>query len=97
MQGVAGGSGRQRKRATISRKTEIGRGLECPLTDLLFIAMLLTGFFSLMRLGEMAFPDDKKIQDWRKISRRRTIALSDNSYNSLSTKPTVSFLGTQLL
>jgi len=34
--------------------------------DLLFVAMLLTGFFSLMRLGEMAFPDDKKIQDWRK-------------------------------
>ena len=34
--------------------------------NLLFIAMLLTGFFSLMRLGEMAFPDDKKIQDWKK-------------------------------
>jgi len=49
--------------------------------DLLFLAMLSTGFFSLMRLGEMAFPDDKKIQDWRKISRRRTVVLSDNTYS----------------
>ena len=36
--------------------------------NLLFVSMLLTGFFSLMRLGEMAFPDDKQIQDWRKVS-----------------------------
>ena len=48
--------------------------------NLLFITMLFTGFFSLMRLGEMAFPDDKKIQDWRKTSRRQTVILSDNSY-----------------
>ena len=49
--------------------------------NLLFIAMLVTGFFSLMRLGEMAFPDDKKIQDWQKITHRRTVQLSDNDYS----------------
>ena len=49
--------------------------------NLLFVTMLITGFFSLMRLGEMAFPDDKKIQDWRKISRRRSLELSDVSYS----------------
>jgi hypothetical protein len=49
--------------------------------NLLFISMLLTGFFSLMRLGEMAFPDDTRIQDWRKISRRRTVILQDNDFS----------------
>jgi len=29
--------------------------------DLLFIAMLLTGFFALMRLGELTFPDNKSL------------------------------------
>ena len=43
--------------------------------------MLFTGFFSLMRLGEMTFPDDKVIQDWRKISRRRTVTLQDDNYS----------------
>ena len=37
--------------------------------DLLFVAMLLTGFFALLRLGEMTFPDDKSIRDWRKVTR----------------------------
>ncbi len=49
--------------------------------NLLFIPMLLTGFFSLMRLGEMAFPDDKKIQDWKKISRRRTVSITETNYS----------------
>jgi len=32
--------------------------------DLLFLAIILTGFFALMRLGELTFPDDKSIRDW---------------------------------
>lgn len=48
--------------------------------DLLFIAMLVTGFYALLRLGEMAFPDDSRIRDWRKISCRRTVQLSPSSY-----------------
>jgi len=49
--------------------------------NLLFISMLLTGFFTLMCLGEMTFPDDKKIQDWRKISRRPTAISSTKNYS----------------
>ena len=50
--------------------------------NLLFLSMLSTGFFSLMHLGEMAFLDDKSIQDWRKISRRRTVTLQHDQYSS---------------
>jgi hypothetical protein len=37
--------------------------------DLIFLAMLLTGFFALMRLGELTFPNDKNLRNWRKITR----------------------------
>jgi hypothetical protein len=50
------------------------------LDDLLFVSMLLTGFFALMRLGELTLPDDKSIQDWRKIIRRTSVALNDKFY-----------------
>ena len=40
--------------------------------DLLFVSMLLTGFFALMRLGELTFPDDKSIHNWRKVTQRKT-------------------------
>jgi len=36
--------------------------------DLLFLAMLLTGFCALMRLGELSFPNDTSIRDWRKVT-----------------------------
>jgi len=49
--------------------------------DLLFVALLLKGFFSLLRLGEMVFPDDTNIRDWRKISRRRTVSISTDQYS----------------
>ena len=41
--------------------------------DLLFSAILFTGFHGLLRLGEMTFPDDPKIRDWRKVSRRSSL------------------------
>jgi hypothetical protein len=34
--------------------------------DLLFVSQLLSGFFALHRLGELTFPDDESIRDWRK-------------------------------
>ena len=49
--------------------------------DLLFIAMLLTGFFALMRLGELAYPDDRSIQDFRKVTKRSSVQLSDDQYS----------------
>lgn len=48
--------------------------------DLLFVAMLLTGFFALMRLGELTFPNDKELRDWRKITKRSTVITSDSQY-----------------
>ena len=48
--------------------------------DLLFVAMLLTGFFALLRLGELTLPNDKSIRDWRKIVRRDTVRVCHDLY-----------------
>jgi hypothetical protein len=48
--------------------------------DLLFVAMLLTGFFALMRLGELTFPNDKELRDWRKITKRSSVVTSSSQY-----------------
>ena len=44
--------------------------------NLLFITMLLTGFFALLRLDEMTFPDNIAIREWRKVTRRGTLSIS---------------------
>jgi hypothetical protein len=48
--------------------------------DLLFVCQLLTGFFALMRLGELCISDDKSLFDYRKITLRTSLSLSDNDY-----------------
>jgi hypothetical protein len=48
--------------------------------DLLFVSMLLTGFFALMRLGELSFPNDKSIQDWRKVTKRSSVTINPDQY-----------------
>ena len=48
--------------------------------DFLFVAMLVTGFFGLLRLGEMTFPNDLSLQNWKKVTRRNTVALQDALY-----------------
>ena len=48
--------------------------------DLLFLTMLLTGFFALLRLGELTFPDDINLQNWRKISKHSTVTITDDQY-----------------
>jgi len=48
--------------------------------DLLFVSMLLTGFFALMRLGELTFPDDKSIRDWRKVIKRSSVHTNSDLY-----------------
>ena len=45
--------------------------------------MLLTGFFGLLRLGELVFPDDASLQNWKKVTRRNTVGLQDASYEFL--------------
>jgi len=48
--------------------------------DLLFVSMILTGFFALMRLGELTFPDDKSIRDWRKVIKRASVHINEDFY-----------------
>lgn len=49
----------------------------------LFIALLCTGFFGLLRLGSLTFPDDTKLRDWKKIIRRSSVILKTDSYEFL--------------
>ena len=49
--------------------------------DLLFLSQLLTGFFALMRLGELTVSDDKSLFDFRKITSRTSVSLSNNDYH----------------
>jgi hypothetical protein len=48
--------------------------------DLLFVSQLITGFFALMRLGELTIPDDKNLFDHRKITSRTSVSLSNDDY-----------------
>ena len=48
--------------------------------NLLFVALMLTAFFALHRLGELTFPDDASIRDWRKIIRRSSVTFHPNRY-----------------
>ena len=48
--------------------------------DKLFLAMLLTGFFALMRIGELSYPNDKQLRNWKKITKRSTVVINDNQY-----------------
>jgi hypothetical protein len=48
--------------------------------DLLFQSMLLTGFFSLMRLGELAFPDAKNLRNWKKVTKRSSVVITPDQY-----------------
>ena len=67
--------------------------------DLLFIAMILTGFFALLHLGELTFPNSVKLQNWRKITKRSTVVCLKTSMNSgfHLTKQTLSLKGTTSL
>ena len=48
--------------------------------DLLFVSQLITGFFALMRLGELTIPDDKSLFDHRKITSRTSVSISNDDY-----------------
>jgi len=48
--------------------------------DLLFLSLFLTGFFALMRLGDLIFPDDRSVRDWRKVIRRSSVSVFADRY-----------------
>jgi hypothetical protein len=43
--------------------------------DLLFLTILSTGFHGLLRLGELTFPDNPSLQDWRKATKRSSLII----------------------
>ncbi|KAF7773491.1 hypothetical protein Agabi119p4_5658 [Agaricus bisporus var. burnettii] len=44
--------------------------------DTLFVAILLVGFYALLRLGELVYPDDPSLDCPRKMSQRNTFSIS---------------------
>jgi integrase len=48
--------------------------------DLLFKAILLTGFFALLRLGELCFPNSVALRNWKKVTKRSSVILKDDQY-----------------
>ncbi|RDB17204.1 hypothetical protein Hypma_002006 [Hypsizygus marmoreus] len=48
--------------------------------DLLFIAMLLSGFYGLHRLGELSFPDDVELRDDQKTIKAASVVISPSGY-----------------
>ena len=67
--------------------------------DLLFVSQLLTGFFALMRLGELSAPDDKSLINHRKFTTRTSVIVSNNDYRffSPSSKPDKVFEGNTII
>ena len=49
--------------------------------ELLFAALLGTGFFALMRLGELVWPDSIQLQSYHKVILRQTLAIDTNGYS----------------
>ena len=49
--------------------------------DLLFAAIILTGFHALMRLGKLVFPDKKELRNYRKISLRHTVSVLPHQFS----------------
>lgn len=49
--------------------------------DILFMAMITTGFYGLLRLGELTMPDSVKLRNYRKISMRRTVQLLGSHFS----------------
>ena len=49
--------------------------------NLLFVAQMLMGFFTLMQLGELVGPDDNSLLDPCKLTSRTSVAMSDADYH----------------
>ena len=47
----------------------------------LFIAMLITGFFGLLHLGEMTFLDETSLQNRKKVTRQSTVNIQEGLYD----------------
>lgn len=48
--------------------------------DLLFVTQLLVGFLALLRLGELTYPDDKKLRNPLKVTKRTSVVISEDFF-----------------
>ena len=48
--------------------------------DILFLAILLTGFHGLLRLGELTWPDNSNLRDYRKVIMRSSVQINPKSF-----------------
>jgi hypothetical protein len=48
--------------------------------DTLFLAILMTGFHGLLRLGELTWPDNKNLRDYRKVIMRSSVHVDPHSF-----------------
>ncbi|KAJ8519646.1 hypothetical protein ONZ45_g3460 [Pleurotus djamor] len=53
----------------------------CQHDDILFFALVLTGFFGLLRLGELTWPEDRELRSWDKVIRRTSVSCNDVSFS----------------
>jgi hypothetical protein len=49
--------------------------------DKLFLTILLTGFYALLRLGELVQPNKLQLRDWHKLSLRPSVTVTATSYS----------------
>jgi hypothetical protein len=49
--------------------------------ELLFAALILIGFYALMRLGELVFPDKKILRNYRKIALRHSVSIFNDRFS----------------
>ena len=76
--------------APVSRKDPLSRSDLATITnayqhspsydDCLFLTLLLTGFHGLLRLGELVWPDNHALQDYRKVILRHTAVVQDLAF-----------------
>ncbi len=48
--------------------------------DVLFLALLLTGFYALLRLGELVWPDQHDLRSYAKLTRRTSVVTKEDSF-----------------
>ncbi|KIJ22669.1 hypothetical protein M422DRAFT_196909 [Sphaerobolus stellatus SS14] len=49
--------------------------------DLLFLAQITSGFFGLNRLGELVWPDNRRLQAYANVSMRHSVIFEENHYS----------------
>lgn len=87
MRRLRGTEVRRRQPVSIDDIRQIASALRASTThdDRLFLAMVMTAFFALMRSGELAWSDKVALQNERKISPRHSVRITDTAYEFLLT------------